>query len=282
MADHESQERTEQPTQKRLEEARRRGYVPRSRELSTTAVMLAGAGAFIGSGTFIATGFANEMRTALQASRDGLLAPDAMQAALGAAVLVALQCIAPVLLATLVAALLAPLGVGGWNVSFRALAPDWSRLSPTAGARRIFGMSGWVELGKALAKCLVVGGIGTAIVMWLMNSTLLVGRMDPVRGIASAIHLIALALILMSAALAIIAAIDVPWQLWHYNKQLQMTRQEMRDELKETEGRPEIKQRIHAMRQQLTRRRSLPPAPRTAVAGIDREDAGATHARSDA
>src|SRR5262245_51602484 len=151
MAEAFDQERTEQPTQKRIDEARRRGNVPRSRELTMTAVMLAGAGALIGFGPFVSGGVASDMRHSFTFSRDALLAPDAMQSALGAAVIAALAHIGPVLLATLVAALAAPMALGGWNLSFGAIAPDWARLSPMAGFRRIFGLQGWVELAKALA-----------------------------------------------------------------------------------------------------------------------------------
>lgn len=265
MAERDDQERTEQPTQRRLDEARSRGNVPRSRELTMTAVMLAGAGALLGTGHYFAGGMAGDMRSGLSMTRDGLLAPDAMQHMLGAAVGSSLKFMAPVLLATFAAALLAPLAIGGWNLSFKAIAPAFGRLNPLNGFRRIFGVSGWVELLKALVKCVVIGGIAAAIVLALMDDTLRLGRMAPERGIAGAGQMICYALLLTSAALALIAAIDVPYQLWNYHRQLRMTRQEIRDELKETDGRPETRARVRNLQQQLARRRMLQQVPKADV-----------------
>ena len=100
------------------------------------------------------------------------------------------------------------------------------------GFKRIFGLTGWVELAKALVKCLVVGGIGTVIVTSMLDDAIVVARMAPAAGIASAAHMAMVALLSLSAALAIIAAVDVPYQLWNHTRQLKMTRQEIRDELK--------------------------------------------------
>jgi flagellar biosynthesis protein FlhB len=265
VAEAQEQERTEQPTQKRLDEAREKGNVPRSRELTMTAVMLAGAGAIMGFGQQLAGNAVGDMRASLQLDRDALLAPDAMQLALGAAAGSALGYIAPVLFATLLAALIAPLAIGGWNFSSKAFAPDLQRLSPLQGFKRIFGVNGWVELGKALAKCLVVGGIGAFVVVSMLDDTVGMGRMAAPAGIARASGLVMFALLAMSAALAIIAAVDVPFQLWNYTHQLKMTRQEVRDELKETDGRPEIKGRIRQMQQRLAQQRMMQAVPKADV-----------------
>ncbi len=259
--DKQQQEKTEQPTQKRLEEARKRGQVPRSRELSMTVVMLAGAGALIAAGPRIFGGLQDAMHSGFSIGRQVVFSTDAMQSALSEAVLAALGFLFPVLLATLVAALLAPLSIGGWNVSVQALAPNWSKLNPVSGFKRMFGLHGSVELGKAVIKVLVVGGIAAIIGYWLVDDILLLGRMDLQQGIGGAVKLVAYALITMSAALALIAAVDAPYQLWNHRRQLRMTRQEVRDELKETDGRPEVKSRIRNVQQQLARRRMLQDIP---------------------
>jgi len=265
VAEAQEQERTEQPTQKRIDDAREKGNVPRSRELTMTAVMLAGAAALMGFGSQLAGHAAGDMRASLELSRDAMLAPDAMQLALGAAAGAALNYLAPVLIATLLAALVAPLAIGGWNFSGKAIAPDFQRLSPIAGLKRIFGLNGWVELAKALAKCLVVGGIGTVVVFAMLDDTVGVGRMAAAAGIARAANLVVFALLAMSAALAIVAAVDVPYQLWNYTRQLKMTRQEIRDELKETDGRPEIKSRIRQMQQRMAQQRMMQAVPKADV-----------------
>ena len=265
MAEGQDQEKTEQPTQKRLDEARAKGNVPRSRELTMTAVMLAGAAGLLGFGRMLASDAAIDMRASLEMTRETLLAPDAMQLALGTAVMSALTYIAPILLVTFVAALVAPLAIGGWNFSPQALSPDFSRLSPLQGLKRIFGVAGWVELLKALAKCVVVGGIGAVIVISMLDDALGITRMPTASGIAQAAHMVMVALLSMSAALAVIAAVDVPYQLWNYHRQLKMTRQEIRDELKETDGRPEIKGRIRQMQQKMAQQRMMQAVPKADV-----------------
>lgn len=265
MAETQDQERTEQPTQKRLDDARQKGNVPRSRELTMTAVMLAGAGALLGFGRTLGGSAAGDMRASLEMTRDALLAPDAMQSALLAASQSALVYVAPVLLLTFLAAMVAPLAIGGWNFSAKAIAPDFARLSPMQGLKRIFGLNGWVELVKALVKCLVVGGIGAVIVMSLLDDAIGIARMAPAAGIASAAHMVMMALLSLSAALAIIAAVDVPYQLWNHNRQLKMTRQEIRDELKETDGRPETKGRIRQLQQRLAQQRMMQAVPKADV-----------------
>jgi flagellar biosynthetic protein FlhB len=130
-----------------------------------------------------------------------------------------------------------------------------------AGFKRIFGVQGWVELAKSLLKVLVVGGIAALIALWLIDDMLMLGRMDLRQGIAGAGRLVMFSLIAMSAALAIIAAVDVPFQLWSHRRKLKMTRQQVRDELKETDGRPEIKSRIRSLQQQMSKRRMVQEVP---------------------
>src|SRR5258705_2417807 len=160
MADvDQQQERTERATPKRVKDARERGQVPRSRELSTTLVLLAGAGCLYGAGSLMSGNLTKHLRASLEfdprwLESSGLIAP-----ALGAATVQALLDVWPVLGAAFVAAVIAPLSLGGWTFTGQALVPDFSRLSPLQGLKRVFGWHGLVELVKALAKCVVVGGV---------------------------------------------------------------------------------------------------------------------------
>ncbi len=266
MADQDDQqERTERATSKRLQEARDRGQVPRSRELSTTLVLLAGAGCLYGAGHFMGSHLVAHMRDGLEFRPEWIESPEGIERAFGSALAGALMDLAPLLATVFIAALAAPLALGGWTFSTQAFAPDFSRLSPIAGFKRIFGWHGLVELLKALAKCLLVGGVAAIVIYAYMDDAIALGRMPVERGIAAGGSLVGTAFIWMSAALVVIAAVDVPFQLWEYQKRLRMSRHEVREELKETDGRPEVKSRIRQLQQQLARRRMMEQVPKADV-----------------
>jgi len=260
-----AQERTEKPTPKRREEARKRGQLPRSPELGAAAVtLIAGAGMYL-LGGHLGGRMHGMMASSLQLTREEALDETRLVAAFADSALQGLIACAPVLGLTLVAAVLAPLALGGWNLSFGVLALDFSRLSPVAGFKRMFSLRGAVELAKAFAKFAVVA-LFAVLFLWHASEELLSLGREPVnRAIAHAFSLTGQALIAFAAALGLIAAVDVPWQLWQHTRKLRMTRQEIREELKETEGSPEIKGRIRAAQQELARRRMMQEVPKADV-----------------
>ena len=254
-------ERTEQPSARRLEQARERGQVPRSRELTNFATMIGGAVTLVAIGGTLATRMALVMRTSLAVDPERLRDPSSMLASFGDAILTALPGVLPLFGAMIALVLLASVALGGWNFSPAALTPDFTRMSPLAGLQRLFGLRGVSELGKALLKCLVVGGVCAAIVSWLFSDVMALGHMAPRAAIGHGAGLLGKAFVWLCASLAIIAAIDVPLQLFQFNSSLKMTRQELRDEAKESDGRPETKQRIRQMQQQIARRRMMHKVP---------------------
>ena len=264
MADDDS-ERTERPTPKRLEEARKKGQVPRSNELNTAAVVLIAGGGLNILGRGLGSGLYELMRGGLSISREQALDQSSAVSMFAASALHAMLACAPILGLTLVAALLAPLAIGGWNLSFGVLAPDFTRLSPSTGFGRMFSMRGLVELAKAFAKFALVGLIAV-IFLWMKTGELLALGSEPTgAAIGHAVTLSGQALLALAGALALIAAIDVPWQLFQHMKQLKMTRQEIRDEQKESEGNPEVKGRIRQMQQALAKRRMMQEVPKADV-----------------
>jgi flagellar biosynthesis protein FlhB len=264
-----AQERTEQPTPKRLEEARRRGQVPRSPELTTAAVVLiAGIGLhFFGSS--IASGLRGLMQSDLALARGQVLDPAWLLPSLQASLARALTAATPILGLTLVAALIAPLTLGGWNFSFEALVPDFTRLSPVNGLQRIFSVRSLVELGKAFAKFLLVATVAV-VFLWQNAGHLLALGAEPLRAaIADAGTLGSNALLALAASLALIAGVDVPWQLWSYKQRLRMTRQEVREELREHEGSPEMKARVRRAQQEVAKRRMMQEVPKADVVVVN-------------
>jgi flagellar biosynthetic protein FlhB len=157
--------------------------------------------------------------------------------------------------------LLASLALGGWNFSPQAMAPDFTRLSPLAGLKRLFGLRGASELGKALLKCAVVGGVCAAIVSWTFRDVLALAHMAPRAAIGRGVELVSWSFVWLCGSLALVAIVDVPLQLYQFKLALRMTRQELRDEAKESDGRPETKQRIRQMQQTLARRRMMHKVP---------------------
>jgi flagellar biosynthesis protein FlhB len=264
-----AQERTEQPTPKRLEEARRHGQVPRSPELTTAAVVLvAGIGLHF-FGSQVASGLRGLMQSDLALTREQVLDPAWLVPSLETGIARALRAATPILGLTLVAALVAPLTLGGWNFSFEALVPDFTRLSPLNGLQRIFSVRSLVELAKAFAKFLLVATVAVGF-LWKNAGHLLALGAEPLRaGIADAATLGSNALLALAASLALIAGVDVPWQLWNYKQRLRMTRQEVREELREHEGSPEMKGRIRKAQQEVAKRRMMQEVPKADVVVVN-------------
>ena len=254
-------ERTEEPSQRRLDEARKRGQVPRSRELTIFATMIGGSAALVASGSALTTHLSRMMRHGLSIDPQRLYAPDSMLNSLGDACSSALIVLLPVFGALIVLILLASVLLGGWNFSLEAMVPDFTRLSPLSGFKRLFGLRGASELGKALLKCALVGGVCAGIVSWIFGDVLALAHMQPRDAIGRGAGLVSWAFVWLCASLALVAVVDVPLQLFQFKQALRMTRQELRDEAKESDGRPETKQRIRQMQQTLARRRMMHKVP---------------------
>lgn len=259
------QEKTEQATPKRREEARKKGQLPRSVELSTALVCISAAAAIYGLGSMVTGQMADVMADAFRIPAAEAMSEDFMGRRFSESGMRALWIILPVLLATLCAAFAAPLVIGGWNVSGKALVPQFSRLSPAKGFARIFSVRGLVELVKGLAKVTVVGIIGIVLLKSLTPQLMGLSSEPVGAAIGHAGSLAAYSLLILSMGLAIIAAVDVPYQLFQYSKDLKMTRQEVRDEYKESEGSPETRSRIREAQRALAQGRMLHEVPKADV-----------------
>jgi flagellar biosynthetic protein FlhB len=254
-------ERTEEPSARRLQEARERGQIPRSRELTNFATMIGGSAVLVAVGGSLAGRLSQTMRRGLLIDPQDLLDPDGMMRSLGEASLGALTALLPIFGALIALVLLAAVALGGWNFSPQALVPDFSRLNPLNGLSRLFGIRGATELGKALLKLTVVGGVCAVIVSWLFGDVLALARMEPRAAIGRGAGLLSWAFVWLCASLALVALVDVPLQLLQFKRALRMTRQELRDEAKETEGRPETRRRVRQLQQQAARRRMMHKVP---------------------
>jgi len=259
--EQQGQERSEQPTAKRLSEARNKGQVARSRELNTLLVMLASAIAlWLLSGPAM-SGLIALFSQALSPSGDVLRQAELVPAHLMQVMLSALTLIAPFLAITVVAALAGPALMGGLLFSTDAIAFKAEKLDPIKGLGRVFSTKGLIELVKALLKFFLVLGVAVLIYKFMERDVMALITLDVMEGIARSGSMIMVALVLLSATLVLIAAIDVPFQLWSHNKQMRMTKQEVKDESKETDGRPEVKSRIRQLQREVSQRRMLQDVP---------------------
>ncbi|MDE2278530.1 MAG: flagellar biosynthesis protein FlhB [Xanthomonadaceae bacterium] len=269
MADDSDQEKTEQPTEKRLKESREKGEVPRSRDLSGAAVVLAGVAALMAGGHASFVHARNIFLLGLGYSREALFSDALPQQVLRAAVGEALALFAPVALATLLAALAAPLLLGGLNFSAQALEPKFSRLDPIAGLGRIFAMRGLVELGKALLKVVFIGAVLALLLRHWQPGIQATGRGSPMDGIAEAMSLMGQAALWFGGILMLLGGIDAAYQKYDHDKSLRMSRQEIKDEMKESEGSPEIKGRIRQVQMAQARRRMMQELPKADVVVVN-------------
>ncbi len=262
MADNDtSQEKTEEPTHKKLRDAKQKGQVPRSKELNSMSVMVAGATGLLLMGPFMIAHLAQMMRSGFSLSREQIMNPAELFSHFQEALLTAAVGISPFLMLMTVIALATPMILGGWAFSVGSMAFKTDRLNPLSGLKRIFSANGLMELIKALAKFFVVSAIAVSFLWGNLDQFLGLGQEAFLPALNHAAWLFGYSFLVMSSSLILIAAIDVPFQLWDHSKKLKMTMQEVRDEMKETEGRPEVKSKIRALQQEMAQRRMMEDVP---------------------
>jgi flagellar biosynthetic protein FlhB len=265
MAEESGQEKTEDPTPKRIKEAREKGDVPRSKELATLLVLMAAVFSVIIFGSLLADSMIGMMESNLVLDRQAVLDPNKMLAHFESSVSEAILGLAGVFFSLLIAALVGPIALGGWNFSADSIAPKGSRISPLAGIKRMFSLKSLVELFKAIAKFSLVGGFAIIILWNLRSDILALATFEPRPAIDAALDIIIWVFMALSAVLILVALVDVPYQLYEYTEKMKMTLQEVKDELKNTEGKPEVKGRIRQLQREIAQRQMMSAVPEADV-----------------
>ena len=266
MAEHENgQERTEEATAKRIQDARRKGQIPRSRELNTTLMLVVSAATLIVSGQDMIEQIGELARNGLAIDRRLIFDPQGAIEMLQQGVAAGLRLLAPFFLITFVVAILASVSLGGWSFSVEALTFKFEKLNPVAGLKRIFAWRGLMELAKSVAKFLLVGAVGALLLWTYADHFVAFGYQSAHRALANAGQILAWSFLALSAVLIVVAIIDVPFQLWDHARNLRMTRQEVKDEAKDTEGKPEVKSRVRQLQRELAQRRMMEAVPKADV-----------------
>lgn len=261
----EDQEKTEDPTPRRLEKAREEGQVARSRELTTYLMLLAGGASLWLTGTLLYSRLGIIMEQSFVFDRNRLFDVNAMLQHAASLAQLTLIALLPLLGVLTVMALTAPIALGGWSMSAKSLAPKFSKLNPIQGLKRMLSSQALIELVKVIAKALLIGSV--AIYFLSSQTGELLQLMDqPIQqALAKGIELTATATGLMVATLLMVVLIDVPYQLWSHTKKLRMSREEVKREHKESDGDPQVKARIRSMQQSMARKRMMSQVPHADV-----------------
>lgn len=262
MAENENgQEKTELPSEKRIREAREKGDVPRSRELSTAAVFGLGVAALLVLGGGLSARAMDWMRGALRPDPGLVGSPELLFGHVGELIVGFMWILAPFVAVTLLACFVSPVLMGGLNVSSKALVPDLKRLNPLSGLKRIYGPEGLAELLKSLLRVTLVGTAAAVVLVPGLPKLRAMPNQPLETAAATGLHFALWLLLATASALFLLGLMDAPYQKWNWRRKLKMTRQELREEMKESEGRPEVKGRIRQLQREMSQRRMMEDVP---------------------
>ncbi len=265
MADQPQEERTEQPTPKRLADAKKKGDVPRSRELTMTGVMLAGTSCLLLMAGPMGGRIVETFRSGFVIERASIFDDRMLAVELAKSMGSAFTSLLPLAIVLIAAVFLSATAIGGFSFSLKAMAFKPEKLNPIKGFKRLFGLNALNELIKAMGKFLLVGALAVAWLWWSFEELAGLGRETISSAIMHALKISGTSMLFVSCGLIVIAAIDAPFQLWQFHKKMRMTRKEVRDELKDTEGRPEVKSKVRQLQQQAAQRRMMEDIPIASV-----------------
>ena len=259
MADQqdESQEKTEEPTARRLSKAREEGQIARSTEITIAASVISVAIYIYLFGSSLLGNVANIFAQGLVFDSLAVLEPQVAAGRLADAMVEALLTILPILILTGVVVLVCSGLIGGYNFSWKSLQPKASKFNPIAGFKRMFGIQALVNLGKSIAKFLLVGGVTYLLIDASITEFAEISLMALEPGLTASASIVTMAFLVASSTLIIIALIDAPYQVYQHNQKMKMSLKEVKDERKDTEGSPEVKQRIRQKQREVSAARML-------------------------
>lgn len=265
MAEGSDLEKTEQPTGRRISQAREEGQVPHSRELGSFLLLMVAASAFWLLGHWFAERFMGIMRKGLTIDTAVIREPLLGVARLGDLGFDAFISFSPLVLALVIAALIPPFVMNAWIFSTKALMPNFGRMNPIAGIGRMFSWNSLMELAKAALKAALIGGVAVFMISreWADIFGLLAQPLEA--GLVEAGRLLTFTFLMLVATIIIIVAADVPFQIWQYYHKMRMTKEEVKQESKETDGNPQVKGRIRSLQREAARKRMMSAVPQADV-----------------
>ncbi|MCL2020970.1 MAG: flagellar biosynthesis protein FlhB [Betaproteobacteria bacterium] len=265
MAEGSDLEKTEQPTGRRIEQARGEGQVPHSRELGSFLVLIVAASFFWLFGSWAIQNVMRIMRKGLTIDPMFAREPHLVFPRLFDLGTDAILYFSPLLLALIVAALIPPFVLNSWVFSAKALTPNLGKLNPISGIGRLFSWNSLMELAKAILKALLIGGVAV-LTLWSEREEIFGLLALPLNvSLVSAGKLLTFTFFVVVFSIILVVIADVPFQIWQYYNKLKMTKDEVRRESKETEGDPLVKGRIRSLQREAARKRMMAAIPEADV-----------------
>ncbi|AMG30505.1 flagellar biosynthesis protein FlhB [Grimontia hollisae] len=254
MSDSSAQDKTERPSEQKIRKAREEGNLPRSRELVTALMMVASALLLSAFSSAIHHTIVSVSEMTLNIDKDTIFSPDKMGELLWQSAILATQALAPLFALIMLVSIGANLLRGGWNISTKAMMPKLSKLNPLSGIKRIFSANSLVELIKSILKVTFIGGALYWLINHYLNEIIALQHTRLSAAIPAFLDLLWTGLFVYGLVLLFIAVLEMPYSSYEYIKKLKMTKQEVKEEHKNTEGRPEIKARIRQLQRQMSQR----------------------------
>jgi flagellar biosynthetic protein FlhB len=259
------QEKTEDPTGKKIEKSKADGQIARSKELTTTFSLLGGVIALVWMGGDISEVLMGMMKFNFSMPREVVFDQNLMLRYLASSAYAAVMSLLPLFAIFIVLAIAGSAALGGVLFSAKAIAPKFSKMNPIKGIKKMFSPTSLVELVKSVAKVTLVGGVAVVVLLHSKSQILALAQSPIEMAVASMMSIIGWSIVMVSLPMIIISMMDVPYQLYNHNKQLRMTKQEVKDEHKDSEGKPEIKSKVRQMQYELAQRRMLQAIPEADV-----------------
>lgn len=258
-------EKTEQPTGKKLSDAAEKGNIARSRDLATALVLMGSSIGILIFGEELAQRMLDVTRRLLSLNAKDISDTNSMFTGLGEGVALMTPPLLKLMAVIAVAGIVGNTLLGGYNFTWYGASFRASRMDPLAGIKRMFSMQSVVELLKSILKVAVVCGCAYFLLKIYFPDIMALSLMTAPMDIETAMDLLAWMFFGLCASTILVAVVDAPYQKWHHLQQMLMSKQEVKDEYKNTEGNPEIKGRIRSMQMQMSRRRMMQEVPKADV-----------------
>jgi flagellar biosynthetic protein FlhB len=258
-------EKTEEPTPKQLEDSRKEGQIARSKELATTMLLVVSAIALIAVGKSIATAMYSITERSFTLSRDETFDTHHMFQILDMSVSKSAWPVFSFMIIAMIGGIYGTIALGGYNFTWTSAAPKGNRLSPLQGFKRMFGVDALVELIKGIGKVVVISLMAYVALIIFKDETLHLDIEHYPMNIFHALNIIEWAFLLLCCGMIPIALMDVPYQSFKHNNEMKMTMQEVKDERKNSEGDPMVKQRVRRIQFQAAANRMMQEVPNADV-----------------
>ncbi len=265
LFDDDIQERTEQATPKRLKDAKEKGQVARSKDFTTMACLLFGGLALCFFGQYSYAHIDSLFKQSFSFDMSILAEPNALQLVLKKSFVKGMMIITPFIIFVFCAGVLSSIVVGGWTFTGANVGLKFERLDPIKGLFKIFSGKSLMELVKSTLKLLLVVVAAVIVTYYFYRKILILSSIDLNLGIYHSFNIVLGAFFILLCALILVCALDVPYQIWSYKKQLMMTRQEIKEEYSDAEGKPEVKSKLSRMQKELLKRRMITDVPKADV-----------------